>query len=211
MISRDTRLHTTDLRGGRAIHGGTITIVPEATTPDGREVDGPVGGLPLTAVKEQFSIGFVHLVVAAAGYWIKRHDTDYDGVDVTIVSSSEWRTYYCPEFELQVKCTSQHGRLSPDCLTWAMDAGPYKKLTHPKRYTKAYLAVLLVPHDAHVWLAQDEDWLLTESRMYWVAASDLEPIEEGAASKTIRLPRSNLFDVEQLHGIMQSVGDGGGI
>jgi Domain of unknown function (DUF4365) len=169
----------------------------------------PTGGLPLSETKQQFSLGFVHLVVSAAGFWIKDHRTDYDGVDLTIVSSHEWKRYYCPEFDLQVKCTSQINRLRADSLAWSMKARPYEQLTRRKRYNQAYLGVLLVPTDFEVWLAQDEDRLITESRMYWAKASDLPALAPGAGSKTVHLPRTNVFDVEQLRGIMKSIGDGG--
>ncbi|WP_344316574.1 hypothetical protein [Acrocarpospora pleiomorpha] len=67
--------------------------------------------LPLNAMKEQFSLSFVHMIASAAGCSIKSHATDYDGVDITISSSTEYSTYYCPEFELQLKATAQRDLL----------------------------------------------------------------------------------------------------
>ena len=74
--------------------------------------------LPLSAMKEQFSLGYVHMVASAAGFSIKTHNTDYDGVDVTIFSSAEYKIYYCPEFELQVKCTSQRSVVRQTRIAW---------------------------------------------------------------------------------------------
>jgi hypothetical protein len=54
----------------------------------------------------------VRLVAAAAGCSIKCHETDYDGVDITISSSAEYETFYCPEFEMQLKCTTQQRYLT---------------------------------------------------------------------------------------------------
>ena len=45
--------------------------------------------------------------------------------------------------------------------------------------------------------------------MYWAPAADLGEIAEGAASKTVHVPASNLFDVSQLRSIMEAIGDGG--
>jgi hypothetical protein len=59
--------------------------------------------LPLNERKQQFSFAYVRMVVAAAGCSVKTHATDYDGVDITIASSSDYATYYCPEFELSTE------------------------------------------------------------------------------------------------------------
>ena len=166
--------------------------------------------LPLSAMKEQFSLGYVHMVVSAAGLSIKSHGTDYDGVDVTIFSSAEYETYYCPQFELQVKCTSQHSAVRQHSVAWPLEAGPFRKLTSKKRFIPAYLGVLVVPGDPETWLEQDQEKLLTRSRMYWQAAALLGEIDGDTATKTVHLPLTNLFDVPQLRHIMESMGDGDG-
>jgi hypothetical protein len=167
-----------------------------------------VDGLPWNQRKEQFSIGFVRLVAGAAGCWVKTHATDFDGVDITIVSSAEYARYYCPEFELQVKCTAQQSLVREDAVAWTMSEKPFTKLTNLKRYTPAYLGILIVPGDADGWLKQDDKQLVTRSRLYWAKASDLTAVSENTASRTVHLPRSNLFDVPQLLGIMKSIGQG---
>ena len=135
----------------------------------------------MNAAKEHFSINFVRVITYAAGMWIKNHETDYDGVDITIASSTAYSIWDCPEFE---------------------------KLTSPKRYNAAYLGILLLPNDAGPWLEQDESMLLTRSRMYWQRAADLGQLGEGSASKTVRLPRSNLFDVTAVQDMMRTIGEG---
>jgi hypothetical protein len=169
----------------------------------------PRQSLPLSAMKEQFSLGYVHMVASAAGFSIKNHATDYDGVDITIFSSVEYETYYCPQFELQVKCTSQHSVLRPHGIAWQMEARPFRKLTSRKRFIPAYLGVLIVPGDPETWLEQDQERLLTRSRMYWQQATRLGEIDGTAGSKTVHLPLTNLFDVPQLRRIMESMCDGG--
>jgi hypothetical protein len=162
----------------------------------------------MNAAKEHFSISFVRMVTYAAGMSIKNHETDYDGVDITIASSTEYSIWDCPEFELQVKCTSQQDLLHEKYMSWTLEAGPFEKLTSPKRYNAAYLAVLLLPNDAGPWLEQDENMLLTRSRMYWQSAANLGQLKEDSASKTVRLPRSNLFDVTAVQDIMRTIGEG---
>lgn len=167
------------------------------------------GGLPMTARQEQFSLAFVRMVTAAAGCSIKSHETDYDGVDITIASSTDYKKYYCPDFELQLKCTTQHRLLGDDHLSWTMHRKPFTKLTYPKRYGEAFLGVLLIPAEDDELLNLSEDGLITASRMYFEHARRLGDLADGAASKTVKLPRSNLFDVDGLKGIMQRIGEGG--
>ncbi|MFF4482879.1 DUF4365 domain-containing protein [Streptomyces sp. NPDC001520] len=154
-------------------------------------------------------MAFTHMVTYAAGFSIKNHETDYDGVDITIVSSAEYEMYYCPEFELQLKCTTQQNLLREDHMAWALEAKPFRKLTHPKRYNPALLGVLLIPDEQEALLEQDEDALLTRSRMYWQWANQVGVLPDRQESKTVHLPRANLFDVPQLQDIMATIGEGG--
>jgi hypothetical protein len=66
-----------------------------------------------------------------------------------------------------------------------------------------------VPEDPGGWLEQHDEHLTTRSRLYWAKASDLSPVSDDTASRTIHIPRSNLFDVPHLLGIMKSIGEGG--
>jgi hypothetical protein len=141
----------------------------------------------MSARQEQFSLAFVRMVAAAAGCSIKSHETDYDGADITIVHSAVYSEFYLPEFELQLKCTTQRRYLAADHMKWPMKAKPFAKLTHPKRFVPAYLGVLLIPgDDPEVMLTQDEDRLLTASRMYWQSAAQLGTIEEDRAARLWR-------------------------
>lgn len=180
--------------------GGVDGLVPEV----------PLDcGLPMTARQEQFSLAYVRMIAAAAGCSVKAHETDYDGVDITITSSTEYVRYYCPEFELQLKCTTQQDRLRDTSFSWRMERDPFLKLTHGKRYNEAFLGVLVIPRDDEPLVCQSEERLLTASRMYWQHAALLGDIRDGATSKTVHLPRTNLFDVESLRSIMQRIGEGG--
>jgi len=166
------------------------------------------GQLPMTARQEHLSLAFVRMIAYEAGCAIKTHDTDYDGVDVTITSNAQYQTFYGSEFELQLKATTQQKYLENGDFSWTMKRKPYRKLTHPKRYTPAYLGVLVLPPDVERWLTVDEERLTFEAHMYWQAASRFEQISDGAESKTVNLPRNNLMVREQLLGIMKSIGDG---
>lgn len=166
-------------------------------------------GLPKTESQQQFSLAFVRLVAAAAGFWIKSHETDYDGVDITIVSSADYEMWSCPSLELQVKCTTRAELLKDDHLLWRIESKSYSKLIKPRRFEPTYLGVLLVPPEVDAWLDHNEDRLLTRSRMYFESAVNLPMSSPGRRSTAVRLPRRNLFDVSALQAIMKHIGDGG--
>ncbi|MFI6575343.1 DUF4365 domain-containing protein [Nocardiopsis sp. NPDC050513] len=170
--------------------------------------DAPIDGqLPMNARQEHFSLAFTRMVAYAAGCSIKSHETDYDGVDITIASSAEYLRCFGPQFELQLKCTAQSRYLSDDHMAWPMKADPFRKLTRTDRFIPAYLGVLLIPAAPEPWLAVDEAGLHTNSRMYWQAASELATVEEIGGTRTVHLPRSNLFTPDQLLGIMKRLGE----
>ena len=165
--------------------------------------------LPLNEMKQQFSLAFVHMVVSAAGCSIKHHSTDYDGVDITIASSTKYERYYGPQMELQVKCTAQADLLVTDTMKWKLDADPFRLLIEPNSYLPRFLGVLLVPVDPSNWLDQDEERLLASSCMYWERANELGTLKKGQQSKVVHLPRKKIFNVAQLQGIMKTIGNGG--
>lgn len=121
-------------------------------------------GLPLSEMKQQVSLTFVHLVAATAGCWLKSHTTDYDSVDITKASSEDHELFFGTQFELQMKCTSQRNVVHDDHIAWSMEGKPYRKLTNPKRYLPAFLGILEVPEDPSLWLKQDEQSFLSIAR-----------------------------------------------
>lgn len=131
------------------------------------------------------------LIAAAAGCSIKSHETDYDGVDITIVASTEYAKYYCPEFEMQLKCTTQHRLLSTSHLAWPLERDRFLELVSPQRFTPAVLGVLLIPENPDQLLDLSEEGLTSSSRMYWERAANLGEIEDDkatAASYSLSLP-----------------------
>ncbi|MFE5332200.1 DUF4365 domain-containing protein [Embleya sp. NPDC056575] len=169
------------------------------------------GQLPMTAREEQISLAFTRMITYAAGCAVKTHDTDYEGVDLTIASSVEYKRILGPQFDLQLKATIQHKLLTDERMAWPMKVKPFRKLVRGndgKRHIPAYLGVLVLPEDASEWVVVDENRLITESRMFWQAASAFPGGTASKLTQTVHLPRRNLFTVEQLLGIMETIGEG---
>ncbi|MFE4381276.1 DUF4365 domain-containing protein [Streptomyces cyaneofuscatus] len=165
------------------------------------------GQLPMTARQEHFSLAFTRMITYEAGCSIKSHEVDYEGVDITVVSSAEYSYYYGPQFELQLKCTTQDRFLRDDHMAWPMKAKPFRKLTQDRKFIPSYLGVLLIPREPDPWLTVTEDGLLTKSRMFWQSADQLRTSKSLGDTHTVHLPRSNLFVRDGLLGIMKAIGE----
>ncbi|GJO02369.1 hypothetical protein NJB18091_37220 [Mycobacterium marinum] len=167
----------------------------------------PGDSLPVSEMKQQLSIAYIQMVIAAAGCTAVSFATDYDGVDCGIKSSVEYGYKLGPQLDVQLKCTSQDV-VGAEHVSWKIDKRTHHYVSSPKRSNPAVLAVLVVPADHCAWLNVDEERLLTESIMYWTPGCDLPALPDGQESITVKIPRENRFTRETLLGIMEEIGEG---
>lgn len=152
----------------------------------------PEGSLPQSAMQEEISKAYVQMVASAAGVTLTRWDTDYGAVDLTLKSLADYGVDYGyqPQFDIQLKATfTDLGQDST--FKWQVNRRTYEKLTHPRRSTPACLAVLSLPETPQLWLNHNVDGLLARSHMYWVKASDMTKIKDGAKSVSVKIEKSS--------------------
>ncbi|MBN7296709.1 DUF4365 domain-containing protein [Mycobacteroides abscessus] len=159
-------------------------------------------------MKQQLSIAYIRMLIAAAGCTAASFSADYDGVDVGVKSHAEYSYKLGPTLDIQLKCTSKKDAISNGYLSWSIDRRTHKYLTSPKRSCPAILAVLVVPRDHNGWLDHDEQRLLTESIMYWISGADIPAIPEGQQSLTVKMSINNRLTRESLLGVMHLIGEG---
>ena len=68
-------------------------------------------------------------------------------------------------------------------------------------------ASLDLPRDKERWVTITEDELVLRHRAYWLNLKGFEETDN-RSSVTVRIPRSNLFDVENLHALMEQSREG---
>lgn len=168
----------------------------------------PLDSLPDTQMKEQISIAYIRMVVAAAGCSVASYSTDHDGVDISIKSSAEYGAKLGPQVDVQLKCSSRKDIVRAESIAWSIDARTHKYLTSHKRQAPALLALLVVPDEIDNWLVHDANRLLTESTMYWALGADIPALPAGQGSLTVHLAKTQIFTRDALLGIMQAVGEG---
>lgn len=164
----------------------------------------PEGSMPLNAMKEEISKGYIQMVASAAGLTILRWDTDYGAVDLSLKSYVDYGHLggFQPSIELQLKATAQDLG-NRDDFAWSIDRRTHEKLTHPHRNIPAFLTVLALPEDPALWLNHDEEGILARTTMYWVRAAELPSMDQDAQSVTVRIPKSNRFGPTEVLTLME--------
>lgn len=168
----------------------------------------PFGQLHPNQCKEQISIAYAHAVVTAARCKLERISVDDQSVDAVIMQDADHADYCDVELDVQLKCTSSPDFVHGKYIAWPLEAKNYKKLTGPKRYKKSILVVMVVPNLIDDWVVQSEDSLELVKCAYWAGMSGM-PATTNIDSKTVHLPRDNVFNVEQLLKMLERVGNGG--
>jgi hypothetical protein len=152
--------------------------------------------------KQQLSFAYVHAVAARAGLACDRPTVDDDSVDLVIGASGlvNGRSLIrSPRVELQLKAASQD-ILHEDHLAFPLPIKNYSELRGETLVPRA-LVVLHLPADPRDWLEQSEDALIARRCAYWISLQGL-PEPRSRQTFTVRLPRTNLFTVENLQAIM---------
>ena len=117
--------------------------------------------MDLNSQKEQFSIAYVHALVAVAGLKLDRYTVDDDSIDV-LISQAGRRS---PHLSLQLKCSSEI-ELKPDDFSFRIKLKNYDDLRR-KTMVPRILAILHVPALADQWLVEMTDHVLLRHRAYW--------------------------------------------
>lgn len=166
-----------------------MATAPTHTVPD--------GSIPLSAMKEEVSRAYVHMVASAAGLTLSDWRTDYDGIDVTLrskVDYSEAGGCLGPQVDIQLKCSGQERVVHENHISWSLEVRTLRYLRDPNRFSLGVFCVMIVEDDdPGLWLRHDTDGLLARSQMYWVKGEDLPEPKLNQVKQTVHVPRENLF------------------
>lgn len=158
----------------------------------------PAGSIPTSAMKEEISRAYVHMVASAAGLTLGTWGTDYDGIDVTLRSKVDFGGISgClgSELDLQLKCTGQESAVRDETVAWSLDARTAEILRATHRYSLGVFCVMVVPQDPGFWLHHSTEGILARSQMYWIRGQDIPSPGENN-SVTVHLPKTNIFTAQ---------------
>jgi hypothetical protein len=147
--------------------------------------------------KEEIGRAYIHAVAAREGFKLATWSVDDGCLDVTIgrAGALGGGTIANPKLDVQLKCTSRQDLVRKDHIAWKLARDHYNRLV-ARSATKQILVVLVLPEDEDAWIEHSVDAILIRRCAYWLDMSDLPPIT--TASKTVRIPRDNVFSPDAL-------------
>jgi Domain of unknown function (DUF4365) len=161
----------------------------------------------LTDHMEQFQLGYLHAVVAAAGCVVVGKPAIDEGVDMEVSHrSAQHGREGVARLEIQLKATSQ-GKNTDGSISVTLAKDRYDYYRHPSPTMDKIVVVLAMPPEPDNWLSSTPEALLLRHCAYWVNLAGAESVD--VAEPTVRAPGLQVFDDLQLCQIMQRIGQGG--
>lgn len=153
--------------------------------------------------KEMLSFAYVQAVTACAGYVTSVRSLDRDGVDLQINAGGPMR----PSLDLQLKATVNIIELQDmSLLSYQLKKRNYD-LLREETQTPRLLVVLHLPKIESCWMTISEDELVLRYRAYWLDLKGLQKTQN-KRSIAVRIPKQNLFNVENLRILMEKSREG---
>lgn len=154
--------------------------------------------------KSRLSLSYIEAVASHAGYWVDEPKLDYDSVDGSLKADFGKR----PRIEFQAKATSQD-IVRGNCIHFPLPLKTYNDL-RDDAINPRILIVLIMPQPTDEWLEQTQSALCIRKCAYWMSLKGC-PETSNTSSVTVRLPLSNVFNVEQLTDMMQKTESTGAV
>jgi len=155
----------------------------------------------------EFSYAYVHAVASVVGCDIARKPVDDDSIDLIIKRTGGNGKYKSPQIDAQVKCTDQQHLINEKHINFPLKLKNYNDLREEFRSVPIILIVVCVPENIESWLTQDEEYLALSHCGYWMSLSG-ESETDNTTSKTVHVPRSQVFSIEELDAMMDRVSNG---
>jgi hypothetical protein len=157
---------------------------------------------------EQFQIGYIGAIAAAAGCNIVGTPSIDEGIDLVLSHRSDQHLRSGAVYlEMQLKSTTQFAGQSTAHVSSNMRADRYAEFTSDDPSMNRIVVVMSVPADPASWLQATHQHLSLKHCCYWVNLRGAPA--STAARPTFNASKSNIFDDVALCGIMERIGQGG--
>lgn len=152
--------------------------------------------LPPSLVEEALSCVYARAVAARAGYDVATLGADLDSVDLKIQASGSMR----PALDLQLKATVNLSEPRDGYVSFPLPLKNYNDLRIDTQ-TPRLLVVLDLPKDDQRWMEVTGEELVLRRRAYWMSLKGKEETSN-TSTVSVRIPATNLFNVESLRRLM---------
>ena len=148
-------------------------------------------------IKERLSIGYVTLVAARAGCQVLMIPVDRESCDIEIrpVAGAQVR------IDIQLKATA-HLVDEGDYVSFPLEIKNYNDLRSTEVGNLQLLIVVDLHDDENEWVLADIDSLIFKRCAFWHNLAGA-PETNNVATKTVRIPKQQIFNPEGLRAIIQ--------
>lgn len=159
--------------------------------------------------QEEISKAYLHAVAAKCGFAVAGWSQDHGCLDATVGAAATVGTGHLvrPKVDIQLKATGQQGVEHDDYISWTLHIDHYNSLRAPAR-TPHLLVVLLLPDDVEQSVEHTAEQLVLRRCAYWVNMTGMAPAPAKNQSKTVHLPKSQLFSPAALTTILETISQG---
>ncbi len=157
--------------------------------------------------QEEFSYAYIKAVASTAGFSVANESRVMDnaGIDLTIRSPGLIGQVMFPQFDAQVKCTSDEGIIKEEFINFPLKVHNYNQLVDTRPINPQILVVVIVPKDVDRWLNISEEQTLMKKCGYWLSLKGKNRMSNNS-SVTVKISRKNLFTPQLLLEIMDKIG-----
>lgn len=154
---------------------------------------------------EQFSRAYVHALAATVGYGCTRPEVDDDSIDMIVSATGGSGTRRSPRLELQLKSHAMDLPTGPS-ISYPLKVKNYNEL-RVATFVPRILVLVVVPRNIDEWTKHSEEQLVLRRCGYWLSLHGMEETTN-ASSVTVTVPRTQVFNVEALRGMMERISAG---
>lgn len=165
--------------------------------------------MPITTsdndIKERLSVAYVTTIAARAGCQVLKLDIDKESIDATIRPISGSKAM----IDLQLKATSTdiaHG----DYIKYSLPIKNYDDLRDTLSINPHYLVIFCLRADDQKWVRVNHRVLVLGGSAYYGSLYG-HPAVPNSTSKTVSVPKGQLFDADILRRMIDSAPDRMGI
>lgn len=157
--------------------------------------------------KEQFSEAFVTATASVAGMTVESPRKDQFSIDMWVIAPGEYQMHRDPQMALQLKCTANLASRKNGDFSFELPIKNYNDLSSSKRVTPYRLVVVHVPDEPKDWFETICPTVrVARYTAYWVNLMGAGK-SANKKSKTICIPRSQVFDDQVLRMWARDFGD----
>lgn len=162
-----------------------------------------------TQLQEEISKAYLHALAAKNGFAVGQWSQDHGCVDATVGAASTLGAGLLskPKLDVQLKATAQADAEKSDHVAWTLDVDHYDAL-RATTHVPHILVVLLLPSEVTSSVEHSLDHLLIRRCAYWVWLKGAPAAEPGQKTKTIHVPKANVFSPDGLRAILERISQG---